>query len=657
MTRRHKGHLGIRLAVLSPVAALLVLAFVVVSIPYGLQLGVALFTSGSQGVALGAVESDVEMIAAADRLMTISRDAALSSGGDPETSEGMFDTAGQETWRLVNAERDALIVDGAVVSMPFADDSEVFEPIAAWERTNDARVWAWTVLAPEQPPLVAVANVRGKALEAWAIEPPAEGGETSSAVSASSEGSETEADRLWQELHFDPSPLPALDSSVFYAGTGSGTGSETESRVTGTIVQSGKAWRCICVKTISSVEEWVQVPAELLEKDPRDADYEAWLETVARDNEMDIWVFGPLESKSVPLRAPAGATEEDLATLGEAVWPELLLADSEVARYVSAPLPQELSPELAELAGGPIGAIALADYYHAVNYAYPIGAKAPQTIAYLVVLDDVAGLQQGPIARAWDRWRSVAAGNVRLLFGAAFALLGISLVACPTALVIDRKRRARERAAEERERMRRDAHDKVYNRLSALSKRVAQVSEGAMNGTAGSLASIAEDIRGAVGELQEILGDDVAHTSSALTSISLEDQLAAVCGAQAARLGVEVTCDVARSVPPVSAGVGWDLQCITEEAITNAVRHGGATNVSVTVGQVRAGELRLMVADDGDGSPVLAADDAPEGSTGLRGMRDRAASHDGTLRLDSAETGTTLTVTLRVGEAAGDAET
>lgn len=44
--------------------------------------------------------------------------------------------------------------------------------------------------------------------------------------------------------------------------------------------------------------------------------------------------------------------------------------------------------------------------------------------------------------------------------------------------------------------------------------------------------------------------------------------------AQSARLGIEVECAVDAGTTPVSPQLGWDPQCIAEEAIANVARHG-----------------------------------------------------------------------------------
>ena len=102
-------------------------------------------------------------------------------------------------------------------------------------------------------------------------------------------------------------------------------------------------------------------------------------------------------------------------------------------------------------------------------------------------------------------------------------------------------------------------------------------------------------------------------------------------------------------LPDVDARLGWDLQCIAEEAITNAVRHGGATRVQVTVA-VAGAQLEMAVADNGSGSTVRSPDDAPAGSTGLHGATERLARWSGTLSIEpSVGGGTTVTARVPLG--------
>ncbi len=130
---------------------------------------------------------------------------------------------------------------------------------------------------------------------------------------------------------------------------------------------------------------------------------------------------------------------------------------------------------------------------------------------------------------------------------------------------------------EERARLQRDAHDKIYNRLSALSKRVALASSATSPEAIGDLAQVAEDIRTTVIDLQEVLGDAPQSRAQTADPSALAPQLAGICDAQAARLGMQVTFTSAGPAPEIPPLVGWDLRCVAEEALTNASKHGGAS--------------------------------------------------------------------------------
>ena len=75
--------------------------------------------------------------------------------------------------------------------------------------------------------------------------------------------------------------------------------------------------------------------------------------------------------------------------------------------------------------------------------------------------------------------------------------------------------------------------------------------------------------------------------------------------------------------PPVESAAYF----VVAEALTNVVRHSGATEAEVSVAQ-RSGALHVEVSDSGEGG----AD--PEGS-GLRGLTDRVQALDGELEVET----------------------
>lgn len=91
---------------------------------------------------------------------------------------------------------------------------------------------------------------------------------------------------------------------------------------------------------------------------------------------------------------------------------------------------------------------------------------------------------------------------------------------------------------------------------------------------------------------------------------------------------------------------------IVQEALNNAVKHAGASQISVIVG-MRDGRLSVVVEDDGRGFDVGSVDRAElelAGGFGLRGMRERAELIGGVLAIESTKgVGTTIRLEVPVG--------
>ena len=80
---------------------------------------------------------------------------------------------------------------------------------------------------------------------------------------------------------------------------------------------------------------------------------------------------------------------------------------------------------------------------------------------------------------------------------------------------------------------------------------------------------------------------------------------------------------------------------IVSEALTNVAKHAQASQAEVSV--TRKGTLlKIAVTDNGCGGAAASADTASGRGTGLTGLMQRAASVDGTLRIDSPPGGPTV---------------
>jgi len=383
--------------------------------------------------------------------------------------------------------------------------------------------------------------------------------------------------------------------------------------------------------------------------DPTADDVGSVLDDIARKYSCNAYLVGPLEGDFVPVWCSTGC-EDAAAAIAEILTPGLV---SEAAFMNSTLTDDALPPIVGEGMTLAVQAIpgragGTPQYTESAwpKYTAPtvlfLTAYAEDTVPGVPALSD-----EGPLGNAIRDVRIWIAMNMHWMLNTGIALLMVSLVLSPSAFIYERNMIARERLVEEMERVQRDAHDKVYNRLSALSKRVEMTSDELSADVARSLSSVAGDIRDTVAELQDILGDTRSQTAAIVGVDPLRSQLEHVCRSQAERLGIRIEFEAPDVLPVIASQLGWDLQCVLEEAITNSVRHGGAQNVRVTV-EPHATEIELAVQDDGRGLERTSIDELPESSTGLRGMRDRLRLHGGSLDIASGETGTTLTASVPI---------
>ena len=659
-TRRHRPFL--RLLQFSPLIALALLATVWLIVPAGLSADLL-----SIGTALDEHPEYVERVR--DATIELHFDAelleSLGVGGRSDTS---LQHLAQETWDALALAQESFIESATI--LPFATDREdaAYARIAEWERDYGRDVWVFALPSPDEPPLHAAAIPETTVPLVTALWESTLDWQARRDLDAASITADKLLKMLWsQRDSWQSDPLPPLSTSAVYGGGGWGTNNVTVGEHGVSV--GGRFYRYYLIgEHDSGIEQdmWRfidSLPAKLTGADPADPSFAQVVADVADEESIAILVVGPIEYNAIPLRAPGETSLADAEALGEMLWPDYLFADQhedDWGPYVTGSPLIELDEDAAALAGGNRGlafAIGLFEGFFDIRERRdPAPGQHPTpTMLFFAAWDDQAladAASTAPATRAVQSW---VARHLPWLLGASITLLAVTLIASPLAFAYEHRLATRAVALEELARMRRDVHDRVYNRLSALSKQLATSSGSVDDAAAARLAHVAEEIRGTVGELQGILGEEGPHRSAVLATQPLAVQLEQVCSAQASLLGIAVdfAVDGSGDLPDPPAELGWDLQCITEEAITNAVRHGDATAVTVTLAVVAedAGDTRtvtLRVSDDGSGSTLTSAVGAEPGSTGLRGMIERAERWGGDVRLEPGETGSVLTVHVTV---------
>lgn len=208
----------------------------------------------------------------------------------------------------------------------------------------------------------------------------------------------------------------------------------------------------------------------------------------------------------------------------------------------------------------------------------------------------------------------------------------------------------------ERERLRvaRELHDSLAKTVEGLAMSASVLPARCKRdpSAAAELArSLAEDARQAAVEARALMSDLRPAASELPLAQAVRERAEGF--AQRAGIEVEVRCDM-DGVPESSTTGTHELLRILGEALANAVRHGGATHIAVSLGR-EGDELVLRVADDGAGLPDGVNFDRLKagGHYGLAGMDERARSIGGTLELQPrVGGGAVVTARVPIGSAA-----
>lgn len=168
--------------------------------------------------------------------------------------------------------------------------------------------------------------------------------------------------------------------------------------------------------------------------------------------------------------------------------------------------------------------------------------------------------------------------------------------------------------ASERERVARDLHDLLGHSLTTITVKAGLARRLLQSQRPGQAA----DEIGEVEELSRTALADVRTTVSEYREVALPAELA---GARAALRAADIEADLPHAVDNVRADLRQAFGYVLREAVTNVIRHSGASRVTV-----RLGRTWLEVADDGRGPGKSVP------GNGLRGLTERLADVGGAVR-------------------------
>ncbi|PKQ15623.1 MAG: hypothetical protein CVT67_08855 [Actinobacteria bacterium HGW-Actinobacteria-7] len=216
------------------------------------------------------------------------------------------------------------------------------------------------------------------------------------------------------------------------------------------------------------------------------------------------FLIGPTDAPLVPVRLPEGLTARQA---------QIAIQDQLVNQDTWGQWPDQVSRAGSILAarigaGWFTSALAYTPADSAGNTGGHIGGAQP--LVFVALYDN-----NPAVPLMWDRlvktpgkqvqvWLSV---NGLLVAGVLAVLFLGALVASPVAFLYERRQTEEQDLARERERVRREARERVVGRLTHLSERVDAAAAMASASTRREVAGVAHDIDSTVDELRLILGE------------------------------------------------------------------------------------------------------------------------------------------------------
>ena len=237
------------------------------------------------------------------------------------------------------------------------------------------------------------------------------------------------------------------------------------------------------------------------------------------------------------------------------------------------------------------------------------------------------GRQMGIMNLARADWRELDERQLSLL-----AVIGNQLgMAVERARLLERS--TAEAIREERDRMARELHDTVMQRLTGIGLQL-ETADALLTGDSGARTRV----QSALKLTQEALAEAraaVEHLDPAATREQpLWESLPRLAEEFSQLYGVAVACDLRhRQVRPISAIEGGVYR-VVREGLNNVVKHAGARHVQIRL-RITPTRLSLSIEDDGRGFDRARAASAVHGY-GLHSMRRRVQMMGGRFQLTTA---------------------
>ena len=240
-------------------------------------------------------------------------------------------------------------------------------------------------------------------------------------------------------------------------------------------------------------------------------------------------------------------------------------------------------------------------------------AYGPTALLPITVGDDEIGV----LAVAWAAASESFVGDVIPPLAALAQQMGLALVAAR-----GQQDRSRLALLEDRDRIARDMHDHVIQRLFATGLSLQSASRLADHPTVRTrLDEAVDNLDAAIKDIRQT----IFELHRAKPTRELREEIADLVRGSTQGIGLVPDLRIEGDLESLTPELEADLVAVVREGLANVVRHAGASSVSVRLSIEDT--IQIEVADDGVGVSPAAV------QSGLANLRERAESHGGSLSL------------------------
>jgi signal transduction histidine kinase len=199
---------------------------------------------------------------------------------------------------------------------------------------------------------------------------------------------------------------------------------------------------------------------------------------------------------------------------------------------------------------------------------------------------------------------------------------------------------------QERNRLARELHDTLAHSLTAIAVQIEAAQALSEAGDPAGQRLLGQALETTRGGLTEARRSLKALRAAPLDDLGLSLAIRDLAESVAARAGLKLVLHIGSHLENVAPEVEQCVYRVAQEAMTNVARHAKAASLQIVLAREN-GRLRLVVKDDGRGFDMTSV---PDTRYGLQGLRERAESIGGILRVESEDDkGTTVTLEIAAG--------